>query len=323
MNREKKLTVLSPILLLLAALIWGVSFISQSEGGCEVGSFTFQAIRCTLAFLSIGTVIIIKNNTKKNRINKVKYSNIKDWFVKNSHLVKTGIFCGIALGLAGNLQQFGIDLMGKETSTGKSAFLTALYIVIVPIFGIFTRKKIHPITWFSVIIAVMGLYLISVKENTAFGISLADSLLIACSLFFGIQIFLVDSFGKNIDGVKLSCIQFFIAATISAIGMILFEKPQLTAISDNAIHLLYSGVMSGGIAYTLQILGQKRCQPVLASLLMSLESVFAALSDLIIRGNALNQRETIGCIIMFAAVILAQCPDFIKTGKKKLNSTQS
>lgn len=320
MNREKKLTLLSPLLLVLAALIWGISFISQSEGGSEVGSFTFQAIRCTLAYLSIGLVILIKDNTKKNRINKIKYTGIKDWFLKNQHLVKTGVFCGIALALAGNLQQFGIDLMGKETSTGKSAFLTALYIIIVPIFGIFTKKKIHAVTWFSVAVAVMGLYLISVKQNSGFGISLADGLLIACALFFGIQIFIVDSMGKNIDGVKLSCIQFFVAAIISAVGMILFEKPQLSAISENAIHLLYSGVMSGGVAYTLQILGQKRCQPVLASLLMSLESVFAALSDLIIRGNTLNHRETIGCVVMFVAVILAQCPDFLKIKRSKNNS---
>lgn len=314
MDKEKKLKALGPVLLILAAVIWGVSFISQSEGG-EMGSFTFQAIRCTLAYLSIGLVVLITDNTKKARLNKPKYNGIKDWFSKNKTLVKCGIVCGIALTCAANLQQFGIDLMGKETSSGKPAFLTALYIVIVPVFGIFSKKKLHVLSWISVAVAVGGLYLISVKPETAFGISFADGLLIGCAVFFGIQIFAVDTMGKDIDGVKLSCIQFFIVATISAIGMILFEKPELSAIKDNAVHLLYSGVMSGGVAYTLQILGQKKCQPVLASLFMSLESVFAALSDWIIRGNKLNEREIIGCVVMFAAILLAQSPDFIKSKK--------
>lgn len=312
MNKEKISKISGPLLLVLAAIIWGVSFISQSEGG-EIGSFTFQAIRCTLAYLSIGLVIFITDNTKKARIRKIKYSGLKDWFVQNKTLVKCGIICGIALTCAANLQQFGIDIMGKETSSGKPAFLTALYIVIVPVFGIFSKKKLHVLSWVSVAIAVCGLYLISVKPDTGFEISFADCLLIACAVFFGIQIFAVDTLGKNVDGVKLSCIQFFIVAAISATGMILFENPDISAIMDNSVHLLYSGVMSGGVAYTLQILGQKRCQPVLASLFMSLESVFAALSDWMIRGNSLNQRELIGCFVMFGAILLAQSPDFIKS----------
>lgn len=314
MNNKNKSKALGPVLLILAAVIWGVSFISQSEGG-EIGSFTFQAIRCTLAYLSIGLVILITDNTKKARISKKKYSGIKDWFTQNKTLVKCGIVCGIALTCAANLQQFGIDIMGKETSSGKPAFLTALYIVIVPIFGIFSKKRLHFLSWLSVAIAVCGLYLISVKPGTGFGISFADGLLIGCAVFFGIQIFAVDTMGRDVDGVKLSCIQFFIVATISAIGMILFEKPDLSAIMNNSVHLLYSGVMSGGVAYTLQILGQKRCQPVLASLFMSLESVFAALSDWIIRGNSLNERELFGCVVMFAAILIAQSPDFIKSKK--------
>ncbi|MBR5497633.1 MAG: DMT family transporter [Clostridia bacterium] len=319
MEKDKKLKALSPVLLVLAAVIWGVSFISQSEGG-EIGSFTFQAIRCTMAYLSIGTVVLITDNTKKARLTKKRYKGIRDWFRGNKQLVKCGIICGIALTFAANLQQFGIDLMGKETSSGKPAFLTALYIVIVPIFGIFSKKKLHPLSWLSVAVAVGGLYLISVKQGTAFGISFPDALLIACAVFFGIQIFAVDTMGKEIDGVKLSCIQFFIVATISAIGMILFEKPDMSAISANMVHLLYSGVMSGGVAYTLQILGQKRCQPVLASLLMSLESVFAALSDWMIRGNSLNARELTGCVVMFAAILLAQTPDFIKSKKTEADN---
>ncbi len=316
MDKEKKLKALSPFLLVLAAVIWGISFISQSEGG-EVGSFTFQTIRCTLAYLFIGLIVLIKNNTKTAKLNKTRYTGINDWLSENKTLVKCGIICGIALAFAGNLQQFGIELLGKDTSTGKAAFLTAMYIVIVPIFGIFTKKKLHALSWLSVAVAVGGLYLISVQPGAGLGISVADILLIACAVFFGIQIFAVDTLGKEIDGVKLSCIQFFVAATISAIGMFIFEKPELSAITDNAVHLLYSGVMSGGVAFTLQILGQKRCQPVLASLLMSLESVFAALSDWMIRGNTLNSRELLGCFVMFAAIILAQSPDFIKSRKKE------
>ena len=307
MDKEKKLSIISPLLLVLAAIIWGISFVAQSEGD-DVGSFTFQGIRCLLACFSVFIVILVRDNTGKNRLAKKKYKTVKAWYQDNKTLVKAGVICGIALTAANNLQQFGIGMQGKETSTGKAAFLTALYIVLVPIFGIFFKKKAGIMAWISVAVAVAGLYLISVKPGTGTGISLADILLILCALFFAIQIITVDRFSADIDGIKLSCIQFFIAGVLSTILMFIFEKPDMNAILAQAIPILYSGVLSGGGAFTLQIIGQKRCNHVLASLLMSLESVFSALADWAIRGNTLSTRELFGCAVMFAAIILVQIP---------------
>ncbi len=315
MNKEKQLKIISPLLIVLAALIWGISFVAQSEGD-DIGSFTFQSIRCTLAFLSVGAVMLITNNTGKAKLNKKKYSSIKDWASQNKTFLKSGIICGLSLGIACNLQQFGIGMQGKETSTGRAAFLTALYIIIVPIFGIFFKKKIHILSWGSVIVAVGGLYLISIQPGAGLSISTADLLLILCAVFFGTQIFTVDYYSDRVDGIKLSCFQFFIAAVLSTVCMLIFEKPDINAVLGQAVPLIYSGVFSGGAAFTLQILGQKRCNPVLASLLMSLESVFSALADWVIRGNTLNTRELMGCVVMFVAIILAQSPDFIKAKKK-------
>lgn len=309
MEREKKLKIISPFLLVIGAVIWGVSFVAQSEGG-DIGSFTFQGIRCLLACFSIYIVVLVRDNFGKNKENKKKYPSIKAWYYDNKVLVKAGIICGIALTAANNLQQFGIDMQGKETSTGRAAFLTALYIILVPIFGVFLRKKIKPVAWLSVAVALVGLYLISIKPNTGFSISTADFLLILCAVFFSVQIITIDRYSPYIDGVKLSCIQFFIAGVVSTILMFIFEKPDINAILAQSVPLLYSGVMSGGIAFTLQIIGQKRCNPVLASLLMSLESVFSALADWIIRGNTMNTREILGCAVMFAAIILAQSSEF-------------
>ena len=315
MNKEKQLNIISPLLIVLAALIWGISFVAQSEGD-DIGSFTFQAIRCTLACLSVGVVMLITNKTSKEKAIKKKYNGIKDWAKQNKTFLKCGMICGVAMGLACNLQQFGIGMQGKETSTGRAAFLTALYIVIVPIFGIFFKKKIHLLSWGSVVVAVAGLYLISVQPGSGLSVSTPDLMLILCAVFFGTQIFTVDFYSDRVDGIKLSCFQFFIAAVMSIVCMFIFEMPDINAIIGQAVPIIYSGVFSGGAAFTLQILGQKRCNPVLASLLMSLESVFSALADWVIRGNTMNSRELIGCVVMFVAILLAQAPDFIKAKKK-------
>lgn len=314
--KEQSKKILSPLLLALAALIWGISFVAQSEGD-DIGSFTFQGIRNMLAFFSILAVVLIKDNTGKAKLKKKKYGSIKAWTNDNKTLFKAGIICGITLTIATNLQQFGIGMQGKETSTGRAAFLTALYIILVPIFGIFFKKKVKPIVWLSVAFAVAGLYLISVKPDTGFGISSADIVLILCALFFSIQIITVDKYSAEIDGVKLSCIQFFIAGVLSVILMFIFEKPDINTILGQAGPLLYSGILSGGAAYTLQIIGQKNCNHVLSVMLMSLESVFSALADWVIRGNTMSSREILGCVIMFAAIIMAQSPEFIKKNVEK------
>lgn len=307
--KEQSKKIISPLLLALAALIWGISFVAQSEGG-HIGSFTFQATRNLLSFLSILLVVIIKDNTSKAKLQKRKTKSVSAWAKDNKILIKAGMICGVTLAVASNLQQFGIDMLGKETSTGRAAFLTALYIILVPIFGIFFKKKVKPLAWISVAVALGGLYLISVKSGEGFSISSADIILILCAVFFSMQIITVDRYSADIDGVKLSCFQFFIAFVLSTICMFIFEKPDISEIFAQAVPILYSGIFSGGIAFTLQIIGQKNCNHVLAVMLMSLESVFSALSDWIIRGNTMSTREVFGCAAMFVAIIMAQAPEF-------------
>lgn len=314
---DKKLKaqkIISPLLIVLAALIWGISFVAQSEGG-DVGSFTFQSIRCTLAFLSIGVVVLFQNNTKKARLNKKKYDSLKHWFDENKILTRAGLICGVTLAAGCIFQQFGIDMQGKDVSTGRAAFLTALYIIFVPVFGIFFKKKVGLMAWLSVAVGTVGLYFISITPGAGLTISTADIMLIACAVGYGAQIITVDSVSDKVDGVKLSCIQFGITAVIATILMLIFEKPDMEVIKANALPLLYSGVLSGGAAFTLQIIGQKHCNHILAPLLMSLESVFSGLADWVIRGNLPTQREFIGFAVMFVAIIMAQLPDF-KFGKK-------
>lgn len=314
MNKVKAQKIISPLLIVLAAIIWGISFVAQSEGG-DVGSFTFQSIRCTLAFLSILVVVLIQDNTGKNKLNKKKYKSAKEWFDNNKILVRSGLICGVALAVGSIFQQFGIDMQGKDVSTGRAAFLTALYIIFVPVFGIFFKKKVGLMAWLSVAVGTLGLYFISITPGSGLAISTADLMLIICAIGFGAQIITVDSVSQKVDGVKLSCIQFLIAAIIATILVLFFEKPDIEVIKANIIPLLYSGVLSGGAAFTLQIIGQKHCNHILAPLLMSLESVFSALADWAIRGNLPTQREFIGFAVMFVAIIMAQLPDF-KFGKK-------
>ena len=314
---DKKLNaqkIISPLLIVLAALIWGISFVAQSEGG-DVGSFTFQSIRCTLAFLSILVVSVIQDNTKKAKLTRKKFNSFKHFLNENKVLTKAGIICGITLAVGCIFQQFGIDMQGKDVSTGRAAFLTALYIIFVPIFGIFFKKKVGLMAWLSVGIGAVGLYFISITPGEGLTMSTADIMLIICALGYGAQIITVDSVSDKVDGVKLSCIQFGITAVIATVLMFIFEKPDMEVIKANALPLLYSGILSGGAAFTLQIIGQKHCNHILAPLLMSLESVFSGLADWAIRGNLPTQREFIGFAVMFVAIIMAQLPDF-KIGKK-------
>ena len=214
-----------------------------------------------------------------------------------------GICCGLVLCIAGDLQQFGMT----TTSPGKAGFITSLYIVIVPLLGIFIGKKIPKIVWFCVAAALFGFYLLCVTEQ--FTISTGDLLVLCCAFFFSIHIMVIDHFSeKGIDGVLMSCVQFLVAGGISLVLMFALESPTWAHIFAARSSILYSGVMSCGVAYTLQILGQKRTDPTSATLLMSLESVFAALSGWLILHQSFSLREFLGCVLVFAAVLLSQIP---------------
>ena len=284
------------IFLLLATVIWGSAFVAQSVGMDHVGPFTFQAVRCALA--TIGLVPLIFGF---DCLNREGCQFLHKW--SDPRLWKAGILCGIPLFLAANLQQIGL----VDTDAGKSAFLTAMYIVIVPVIGIFRKQKTTVWLPISVVLAVIGLYCLSCVGVTS--ISSGDWCLIACALMFAVQITFVDIYAPSVDTLRLNCIQSLVCAVLSSVLMLLMEKPTLDGIWACRLPLSYAGFLSMGIAYSLQILGQKELDPAPASLIMSMESVFAVLFGWLLLHETMTAVEAIGCVLMFTAVILSQMPD--------------
>ena len=278
--------------LLIATIIWGSAFTAQSVGMDYIGPFTFQAIRCGLAVAFLFPLSFI--------LERDKPAFRRKWTDKQ--LWKAGIPAGIALFLAAGLQQVGLIY----TSAGKAGFLTAMYIVLVPVLGLFLKKKPPMSAWISVAIAVVGLYLLSGAGVTE--INKGDLLLIGCAFWFAVQITIVDTLGLQLDGVRLNCVQSLISALLSALVMLFTEQVSISAILDCAVPLLYAGILSMGVAYTLQILGQQALEPTQASILMSLESVFALIFGWLLLHERLSPSELLGCGAMFCAVILSQLP---------------
>ena len=285
--------------LLLASLIWGCAFVAQSVGMDHIGPFTFQAIRCGLAVIGLLPVIWIMDRFKHDgKRFAARWRDAKLW--------KSGILCGIPLFLALNLQQLAL----VDTDAGKSAFLTAMYIVIVPIIGIFLKRKPTIMIPISVALAVVGLYFLSFAGVPQ--IRTGDLLLLGCALMFAVQIVFVDIFAGSVDALRLNVIQTLVCTILSAVVMLLTEKPTIQGLTDCWLPLAYTGFLSMGAAYSLQIIGQKNLEPTAASLLMSLESVFAVLAGCLILKETLTFMEILGCILLFAAVILSQLPVKIK-----------
>ncbi len=286
------------LILTLAAIIWGCAFVAQSVGMDHMGPFTFQATRTIIAGFVLIPVFIISDRIKmkKGTYKKMSRDELKS-------LVVGGVLCGLALCAATNIQQFGII----GTSVGKAGFITALYIVIVPFLGVFMGKKIKAHNWSCVLFSVFGLYLLCINENLSF--SIYDLYILICAFIFSIHIMIVDHFVKKADPVKMSCIQMFVSGGISAILMFIFEKPAVAPIIDAWIPVLYAGVLSSGVAYTLQIVGQKDTNPTVASMILSLEAVFSVLSGAIILSEIPTLREGIGCALMFIAIIASQLFD--------------
>lgn len=296
---SKSKTVLSSLLLMIAAFIWGTAFVAQKEGLEQIGNFTFLCLRSCLAVVVLTPVSLFIYKNNRRRIGEGSHGENKQFISKR--LIIGGVLCGLPLCLASAVQQYGIILSG----VGKSGFLTTLYILIVPILGLLFKRKVNPILWFCIVIATCGMYFLCVTE--AGGVTIGDVLLIMCAFFFAVQIMVVDHFVKTIDGVRLSLIQFGVAAVVSAVCMFLFEEVDPVAIGDAWFSIFYAGVMSSGIAFTLQIVAQKHLNPTVASLIMSLESVFAALAGAVF-GERLSGNEIFGCVLVFLAIILAQLP---------------
>ncbi len=284
------------VILMITALIWGTAFVAQSVGMDYVGPFTFITARYIIGGVFLLPCIYLLDKMNKKTVTESSYNDKKT-------LLVAGTLCGIALFTASCFQQIGI----QYTTVGKSGFITSLYIVIVPLLGILFKKKVSAKVWISVVISLIGLYLLCMNED--FSISRGDFLILICAFCFSIHILIIDKYSSLVDGVRMSCIQFFIAGLLGVIPMLFFEHPKITDILNACTPILYAGIMSSGVAYTLQIIGQRYTSPVLATLIMSLESVFAALSGWIILGEILSLKEFAGCCLVFAAIILAQLPE--------------
>ncbi len=301
-----KKSVLTPamrgnFLLVLTAFIWGVAFVAQKEGGTAVGNLTFNGVRFVLGGGLLLACLPL--------LDKMELTHRCDTPERKKAMWLGGVLCGVALWAASNLQQLGLT----TTSAGKGGFITALYIVLVPIFGLFIQRRTNLFTWISVLLAMVGLYLLCMQGES--GIDSGDLLVMACAPVFAIQILLVDKFVPHTDGVRLSCIQFLTVGILNMPLMFAFEQPSLSAMVDGWLPLLYAGLLSSGVAYTLQVVAQKHTHPTTASVLMSLESVFAVLAGWVLMGERLSTWEMSGCVVMFAAVILAQLPSPKKKGE--------
>lgn len=282
------------LLLLLTAFIWGSAFVAQSVGMDYIGPFTFNCTRSLLGSLALLPVIWFtdRRKTKEEKEKEDKKT-----------LMRAGICCGVILTVSTSLQQIGI----QYTSAGKAGFITTLYILIVPILGLFLGKKAGAKTWAGVALAVAGLYFLCIKSG--FSIGRGDFFVLLCAFTFSFHILTVDYFSDKVDGVKLSCLQFLVCGILCAFPTMLVERPQFAQIAAAWLPIAYAGVLSSGVGYTLQIVAQKHLKPTVASLFMSLESVFSALTGWIVLHERLSARELLGCALVFAAVILAQLPE--------------
>ena len=298
MTGKKSVPIRQSLLLLLAAAIWGTAFVAQSVGTEYVGTFTFNCVRNLIGSLVLLPVIVFLGKRKEGA--QVEELHVKKPWNPQKRLWIGGISCGTVLFIASNLQQYAIGF----TSVGKAGFITALYIVIVPILGLLLKKTVGVKVWISVILSVFGLYLLCMKDSFVMG--RGEWLLLIGAVLFAVHILVIDYFVAFNNGVQMACIQFFTCGVLSGIFMFLLESPNWSGIFAAALPILYAGIMSCGVAYTLQMVGQKGMNPTVCSLLLSMESVFSVLAGFVILGQALSVRELIGCVIMFMAILLAK-----------------
>lgn len=293
------------MMLMLAAFIWGTAFVAQSVGMDHLGPFTFNGVRNFIGAAALLPCIwfLDRLNSKEKTGNGMEESETQGKTPKErKDLIAGGIACGVVLFTASSLQQVGL----QYTTVGKAGFITACYIIIVPVCGIFLHKKIGAKVWIAAVLSLAGLYLLCITEK--FSVGKGDLLMFLCALVFSMHIMVIDHFSPKVDGVKMSCIQFFVCGVLSLVPMFLLENPQMAAMIKSWAPILYAGVLSSGVAYTLQIVGQKNVNPAIASLILSLESCFSVLAGWVMLNQQLSAREALGCVLMFAAIVLAQLP---------------
>lgn len=292
-----KTKIYGGILLLIATLIWGTSLVAQSLGTNHVGPFTFNAARFLIGAIVLLPFILFTSYHKSRQQTSAACHKAKD-----HKLYQGGIICGCIVFVTASLQQIGI----AYTTVGKAGFITALYIVIVPILGLILGKHVPLQIWLCILLAIIGMYLLCMNEK--FNLGVGDTFVLFCAISTAIHIPTVDYYSPRVDCVRLSCLQFFVCGALSAIAALVIERPGMQSIIEAGAPILYTGILSCGIAYTLQALGQKEVSPVATSLILSLESVFSVLSGWIILGESLKFKEALGCVLMFIAIVLSQIP---------------
>ena len=295
---------LANILLLVTAIIWGTAFVAQKEGG-GIGALTFNGVRTLIGGIALLPVIFVMNKGKyEGFIGDAPKEGKKPPLFLKSEIIG-GIFCGLALGVASNIQQYGVNF----TTVSKAGFITVLYIAFVPIISVLLRKKVRPLMWACVGLGALGFYMLTLMGQGELHLQLGDLFVLLCAFCFAVHIMVVDHFAPNMDGLKLSCVQFFVAGGITCKLMFIFENPTWAAIGSQIIPILYAGVLSCGVAYTLQVVAQKWANPAAASLILSLESVFACISGVIFLGDSMVWYQWLGCAIIFSAVIISNLPE--------------
>ena len=311
-HKMTKHTIRQSLLLFLTAVIWGVAFVAQSAGMEYLGPFTYNGIRSVL-----GGLVLLPCIAFLNRIQSVRQTDSSSGRKEdeseiasqgkhagdNRQLLIGGLCCGIILFAASNFQQFGI----QYTTVGKAGFITAMYILIVPILGLFVHKRAGLQVWIGVLFGIAGLYLLCMKDS--FRLEKGDALVLVCAFIFSLHILVIDHFSQKVDGVKMSCIQFWVCGILSMLCSFLLESPNLQNILASWLPICYGGIMSCGVAYTLQIVGQKDMNPTVASLILSLESVVAVVAGFLLLGQAMSRRELFGCLMMVMAIVFAQLPE--------------
>ena len=316
MNRKRELR--GTLMLFITAFIWGTSFVAQKSGMDTISPLAFNGIRTLIgAFALLPVVWFLDRRCKGNAgaagTDGITYDEPDPDDIKKQKklLLIGGISCGLFLMAAGNVQQIGM----YYTTAGKAGFITALYVILVPIIGLFLKKKIRPIFWACVLASAVGLYLLCIPADGGFtDINKGDIIILVCAFLFTGHILCIDYFSPKVDGVKLSCIQFFVAGIVTCILMFFvdpalgFELPDMAALRGGLFELFYAGVMSCAVAYTLQVVAQADVNPTLSSMILCLESVFAVLAGAVILGEGMGAREIIGCILMLAAIMVAQMP---------------
>lgn len=294
MNRKQ---LRANLLLLLTAMIWGAAFVAQSVGMDYIGPYTFLFSRSILGGVVLLPVIVFRQRKQQAEATEAS-SGVR------KNLLIGGLACGVVLFIASAFQQLGIQV----TTAGKAGFITAMYMVLVPLTGLFLGKKIGGKVWGAVAVALVGMYLLCFAGGKVGAINRGDLLEMACAVGFTAHILVIDRFSGKVDGVKMSCIQFFVCGILAFVAMLIFEEPNLQDLLAGWMPVVYAGVLSSGVGYTLQIVAQKDTEPTVASLLMSLESVFSLVFGWVLLHEVMSARELIGCVLMFAAIVWVQLP---------------